>query len=196
MAHLEDGSVDVVVMDPPYYDNVMYAELSDFFYVWLKRTAGYVYPEWFRRPLTDKDNEAVARSLGINVHLAKVKTYAIATAFVSDATKPPGIGHQLGGGPINPGAPLQGLGKTLGANSDDHEVLDIDAAPGVDAAAEYLYLGQRQEKRGLGITRGILKVLPQSHPMRRRCCMGGGHGRGDEGVAAETAFVGSAVEVD
>ena len=47
-------------MDPPYYDNVMYAELSDFFYVWLKRTAGYVYPELFRRQLTDKENEAVA----------------------------------------------------------------------------------------------------------------------------------------
>jgi putative DNA methylase len=37
--HLDDGSVDAVVLDPPYYDNVMYAELSDFFYVWLKRTA-------------------------------------------------------------------------------------------------------------------------------------------------------------
>jgi adenine-specific DNA methylase len=58
--HLADGSVDVVVIDPPYYSNVMYAELSDFFYVWLKRTAGYVYPELFRRALTDKDNEAVA----------------------------------------------------------------------------------------------------------------------------------------
>ncbi len=58
--HLGDASVDVVVMDPPYYDNVMYAELSDFFYVWLKRTAGYVYPEFFRRPLTDKEQEAVA----------------------------------------------------------------------------------------------------------------------------------------
>lgn len=58
--HLADGSVDVVVMDPPYYDNVMYAELSDFFYVWLKRTAGLVYPELFRRQLTDKENEAVA----------------------------------------------------------------------------------------------------------------------------------------
>lgn len=58
--HLADGSVDAVVIDPPYYANVMYAELSDFFYVWLKRTAGYVYPEWFRRPLTDKENEAVA----------------------------------------------------------------------------------------------------------------------------------------
>ncbi len=58
--HVEDGSIDVVVMDPPYYDNVMYAELSDFFYVWLKRTAGHVFPELFRRQLTDKDNEAVA----------------------------------------------------------------------------------------------------------------------------------------
>ena len=58
--HIADGSIDLVVMDPPYYDNVMYAELSDFFYVWLKRTAGHVFPELFRRHLTDKDNEAVA----------------------------------------------------------------------------------------------------------------------------------------
>lgn len=58
--HITDASVDAVVMDPPYYDNVMYAELSDFFYVWLKRTAGYVYPGLFRRPLTDKEREAVA----------------------------------------------------------------------------------------------------------------------------------------
>jgi len=58
--HIGDESVDTVVMDPPYYDNVMYAELSDFFYVWLKRTAGYVFPDLFRRQLTDKENEAVA----------------------------------------------------------------------------------------------------------------------------------------
>ena len=58
--HVEDGSVDAVVMDPPYYDNRMYAELSDFFYVWLKRTAGHVFPQLFRSHLTDKDNEAVA----------------------------------------------------------------------------------------------------------------------------------------
>ena len=58
--HIETASIDAVVMDPPYYDNVMYAELSDFFYVWLKRTAGHVFPELFRRQLTDKENEAVA----------------------------------------------------------------------------------------------------------------------------------------
>lgn len=60
LAHIADAAVDVVVMDPPYYDNVMYAELSDFFYVWLKRTAGQVVPELFTRRLTDKDAEAVA----------------------------------------------------------------------------------------------------------------------------------------
>ncbi len=57
---LRDGSVDCVVMDPPYYDNVMYAELSDFFYVWLKRTVGLLFPEEFSDYLTDKDREAVA----------------------------------------------------------------------------------------------------------------------------------------
>lgn len=58
--HIADQTIDAIVVDPPYYDNVMYAELSDFFYVWLKRTAGYVYPEFFTRQLTDKENEAVA----------------------------------------------------------------------------------------------------------------------------------------
>jgi len=38
----------------------MYAELADFFYVWLKRTVGHLYPEWFAAQLTDKDAEAVA----------------------------------------------------------------------------------------------------------------------------------------
>ena len=60
--HIEAGSIDAVVMDPPYGANVMYAELSDFFYVWLKRTAGRVFPELFRRNLTDKENEAVANA--------------------------------------------------------------------------------------------------------------------------------------
>jgi hypothetical protein len=60
LTHIADKSVDAVVIDPPYGWNVMYAELSDFFYVWLKRTAGHVFPELFTRALTDKENEAVA----------------------------------------------------------------------------------------------------------------------------------------
>ncbi len=60
LSHLDDGSINAVVIDPPYYDNVMYAELADFFYVWLKRTAGLLFPEEFADHLTDKDREAVA----------------------------------------------------------------------------------------------------------------------------------------
>ena len=60
LANIADKTIDVVVIDPPYGANVMYAELSDFFYVWLKRTAGLVVPELFTRRLADKDAEAVA----------------------------------------------------------------------------------------------------------------------------------------
>ena len=60
VAHLPDASVDAVVVDPPYGGNVMYAELSDFFYVWLKRSVGDLYPGWFDSELVDKDAEAVA----------------------------------------------------------------------------------------------------------------------------------------
>ncbi|MFJ3824169.1 DUF1156 domain-containing protein [Streptomyces nodosus] len=57
---LPNGAVTHVCMDPPYYDNVMYAELADYFYVWEKRTLGRLIPDYFRDDLTDKDNEAVA----------------------------------------------------------------------------------------------------------------------------------------
>ena len=40
LIHLGDHSLDAVVVDPPYADNVQYSELADFFYVWLKRTQG------------------------------------------------------------------------------------------------------------------------------------------------------------
>jgi putative DNA methylase len=54
-----DGYFDAVVTDPPYYNAVAYADLSDFFYVWLRRTVGHLYPEHFRTPLTPKGQEAV-----------------------------------------------------------------------------------------------------------------------------------------
>ncbi|MGC9030821.1 MAG: DUF1156 domain-containing protein, partial [Desulfomonilaceae bacterium] len=53
---------DSVLTDPPYYDNVAYSFLSDFFYVWLKRSLGDVHPELFSTPLTPKKNEIVAYS--------------------------------------------------------------------------------------------------------------------------------------
>ncbi|MCA1704674.1 MAG: hypothetical protein LC808_15985, partial [Actinobacteria bacterium] len=56
---LPDGSQDAVVTDPPYYDNISYADLSDFFYVWLKRSIGSLHPEHLGGELTPKRNEAV-----------------------------------------------------------------------------------------------------------------------------------------
>ncbi|WP_242001682.1 DUF1156 domain-containing protein [Kribbella steppae] len=56
---VDDKSVAHLCMDPPYYDNVMYAELADFFYVWEKRTLGRIAPEFFNG-ISDRDNEAVA----------------------------------------------------------------------------------------------------------------------------------------
>ncbi len=55
-----DDSFDAIFTDPPYYDNVPYSYLSDFFYVWLKRTIGNLYPELFATPLTPKSLEIVA----------------------------------------------------------------------------------------------------------------------------------------
>lgn len=52
----------LVVTDPPYYDNIPYADISDFFYVWQRRSLCKVWPELFRRVLTPKDNELVAFS--------------------------------------------------------------------------------------------------------------------------------------
>ncbi|WP_237713804.1 DUF1156 domain-containing protein [Rhodococcus sp. P14] len=57
-----DNTVDGVITDPPYYDNVMYAELSDFFYVWLKRSLRNLWPEFCDLVITDKEAEAVANS--------------------------------------------------------------------------------------------------------------------------------------
>lgn len=51
---------DAVITDPPYYDNVPYSDLSDFFYVWLKRAIGDLHPELFATPLTPKSKEIVA----------------------------------------------------------------------------------------------------------------------------------------
>jgi adenine-specific DNA methylase len=55
---------DAVITDPPYYDNVPYSYLSDFFYVWLKRILGDFYPDLFATPLTPKSEEIVAYSHG------------------------------------------------------------------------------------------------------------------------------------
>ncbi|GAB6187536.1 DUF1156 domain-containing protein [Thermopirellula anaerolimosa] len=50
----------LVSTDPPYYGNIGYAALSDFFYVWLRRTIGDLYPDLFKTILVPKEPELVA----------------------------------------------------------------------------------------------------------------------------------------
>jgi putative DNA methylase len=60
LPHIASGSVDAVVMDPPYYDKVMYAELSDFFYVWLRKSLSSVFTDLFATLGVPKAEELVA----------------------------------------------------------------------------------------------------------------------------------------
>ena len=56
---LPDDSADLLFTDPPYYYSVPYADLADFFYVWLRRMLIDVHPELFDEPTTPKDDECV-----------------------------------------------------------------------------------------------------------------------------------------
>ena len=56
--YANDGPI--IVTDPPYYDNVGYADLSDFYYVWLRPILRDTYPDLFASILTPKGEEIVA----------------------------------------------------------------------------------------------------------------------------------------
>lgn len=55
-----DKYLTAVITDPPYYDAIAYGDISDFFYVWLKRTLGSLYPLNFATPKTPKSEECTA----------------------------------------------------------------------------------------------------------------------------------------
>ena len=57
---LPDVQPPLISTDPPYYDNIDYAELSDFFYIWLRRSLNRVYPNLFKLMLVPKAEELVA----------------------------------------------------------------------------------------------------------------------------------------
>ncbi|QSG09356.1 DUF1156 domain-containing protein [Halapricum desulfuricans] len=78
---IEDDSVDAVITDPPYFDNVMYAEVADFYYVWLKQVLEDEY-EHFTAELTPKASEVVSDPAGED----SVDTYRDEDHFVTGLT--------------------------------------------------------------------------------------------------------------
>ena len=58
--HIHEGNGPIIVTDPPYYDNISYAELSDFFYVWLRPLLRDIYPDLFGGILVPTEEEMIA----------------------------------------------------------------------------------------------------------------------------------------
>ena len=60
-AQIDCGLRNVMIStDPPYYDNIGYADLSDYFYIWLRQNLKNIYPELFKTMLTPKEEELIA----------------------------------------------------------------------------------------------------------------------------------------
>lgn len=75
-AQRDCGLRDIVIStDPPYYDNISYADLSDFFYVWLRRALRGIYPELYGTMLTPKVEELIASPLRQEGSVEKAKEF-------------------------------------------------------------------------------------------------------------------------
>jgi putative DNA methylase len=60
-AQTDNGLRNIMIStDPPYYDNITYADLSDFFYLWLRQSLKGIYPDVFRTMLVPKTEELIA----------------------------------------------------------------------------------------------------------------------------------------
>lgn len=75
-AQSDNGLRQIMVStDPPYYDNIGYADLSDFFYVWLRQSLRTTYPDLFRTMLVPKAEELVATPYRFEGSKAKAKNF-------------------------------------------------------------------------------------------------------------------------
>jgi putative DNA methylase len=74
----------IISTDPPYYDNVPYADLSDFFYVWLRRTLLPVFPDLFTTVAVPKEEELVATTYR---HGGKQKAEAFFLSGMTEAMR-------------------------------------------------------------------------------------------------------------
>ena len=65
----------MVSTDPPYYDNIGYADLSDFFYVWMRQSLKNTYPDLFRTMLLPKAEELVATPYRFDGSIEKARDF-------------------------------------------------------------------------------------------------------------------------
>ena len=65
----------MISTDPPYYDNIGYADLSDFFYVWMRQSLKDTYPEFFGTLLVPKEEELIATPYRHDGNVEKAKNF-------------------------------------------------------------------------------------------------------------------------
>jgi adenine-specific DNA methylase len=78
LSALSSHSVRCITVDPPYYDNVNYAECSNYFYVWMKRCLKTTFPALFSAELSNADDEAVMNVARFKDRGRNAKSLAIA----------------------------------------------------------------------------------------------------------------------
>lgn len=75
-AQSDNGLRNIMVStDPPYYDNIGYADLSDFFYVWMRYTLKNTYPKTFKTMLVPKNEELVATPYRFDGSVEKARDF-------------------------------------------------------------------------------------------------------------------------
>lgn len=82
-----DDDVDIAVVDPPYYSSIMYAELSDVFYVLQKQYLDDIHPELFDKKLTNKEDEAVANPSKFDNHPSDTSKKELADQYYENKMK-------------------------------------------------------------------------------------------------------------
>ena len=86
-ARVRESDGAVVSTDPPYYDNISYADLSDFFYVWLRKNLADVWPDECSTLLTPKSEELIANSYRAGSRLEAEKHFESGMAeFMREVT--------------------------------------------------------------------------------------------------------------
>jgi putative DNA methylase len=142
-----NGATDVLVStDPPYYDNIGYAALSDFFYVWLRHTIGFFYPDIFSTVLVPKIQELTASPDRFNGDKGKAKEHfesGFRAAFTALRDK------------MDPHFPLTvyyAFKQTDEASGEDGEELESKEAPTIDLTTGWETLLEALISSGFQIT--------------------------------------------
>ena len=133
----------LVSTDPPYYDNIGYSDLSDFFYVWVRRALGDIYPQLFTTLVTPKTQELVASPYRHGTSKEKAKEFfetGLGKAFLQLKSY------------SDPEYPLSVYYAFKQAESDEEVDEEEEGEPGVSASTGWETMLEGLLRAGFSIT--------------------------------------------